>query len=469
MNEKVKYFAGKLGIILNGFGLFLLMPLMISLVNNESRELAIRWGQSFAVLIVFGSLFVYYGRRSSFITTKWSSYVLACIGSAALIIAAAIPYVLVMRETLTLAIFEASSGLTTTGYSIYSSIEGLPNSILSYRAMTEWVGGALFIGYFMLLSLRGEVPIWGEGVYKSNKMKQLSTVFKGAFFVLFLYLIMTGIHFIGYMISGLSVYEAFLQSMSSVSAGGFDSVSRPYNLMVHYALLFTTGISYLLWLKVMKSPRSILINREFGIYSGLTAFGTLLIVLYFSFANLQADDTVIRAVGWAIGAITTAGVRDDINQMPQVIILLLLAFSVMGGMVGSVTGGLKINRIRTVLKAVLFEANLMFKPSQVVSTVKLDRQPVPVTMVTKLMAIFIAWGVTLALGLLFLGFFSDGTLWSVFITAVGAITNSCYMDGLHPFREANLSTLWGTVVLMVLGRLEILPLLMVFNIKAWKY
>lgn len=469
MNEKVKYFAGKMGIILNGFGLFLLIPLMVSLVSNESRDIAMRWGQSLVVLIAIGALLIYYGRQSKFTVTKWSSYVLACMGSAVLIIATAIPYGFVMRETLTLAIFEASSGLTTTGYSIYSTVEGLPASVLSYRAMTEWVGGALFIGYFMLLSLKGEVPIWGEGTFKSNRIKQLSTVSKGAFFVLILYLAMTGIHLLGYVISGLSVPEAFLQAMSSVSAGGFDTISSPHNLMVHNALLFTTGVSYLIWLKAMKSPKTVLKNREFGMYSGLTVMGTFLIIIYLSFANLETDDMVIRSVGWVIGAITTAGVHEDINQIPQMVILLLLGFSVMGGMVGSVTGGLKINRIRTVMKAVLHEANQMFKPSQVVSTVKLDNQPVQVATVTKLMAAFIAWGVTLSLGLLLLGFFNDGTLWTVLLTAVGAITNSCFIDGLHPFREANLATLWGTVVLMVLGRLEILPLLMLFNIKAWKY
>ena len=441
-----------------------------------------------SLLITFGSgfLFLLFGRNSNNSLSRKDAYLLVTATWIIFSFFGMFPFLIHGSITnLTDAYFETMSGFTTTGASIIDDVEVLPHGILFWRSLMQWIGG-LGIVFFTIAILPslvgGSVKVFAAeatGPIKAKMHPRLTTTAK---WIWSIYLLLTICCCIGFWLAGMNWYEATTYSMTTTATGGFaiHNASTEYfhSASIDYVSIifqFLSGINFtLLYVSVFKLKfRSLLRNSEFKLYVSIL-IGATLWIMYFLLTRLDYDlERAFRcALFQVVSFMTTTGMfNDDAGTWPHITWVILGVVMYLGACAGSTSGGFKCIRGVMLLKLVRNNFRQILHPNAVLP-VKINGQNIQQS---KLIALFAFFTLTVMMVLVTATIMIvagiDNT--NAITIALSCVSNVGPTLGTQIGPVMSWSMLpdfikWILCPLMLMGRLEIMTVLVLFTRSYWK-
>ena len=379
-------------------------------------------------------------------------------------------------------LFESISGFTTTGASILASVEGLPYSILFWRAFTQWIGGmgVLVLTAALLPSLgissnfliRAESP----GPVKSKLVPRASQSSKILYTI---YLVLTALEMVLLRIAGLSWFDSIVHAFATAATGGFStrnaSIGAFQNpaveiIIIVFMLLFSLNFA-VYFLMLTRRFKQILKSDELRFFLLIAVLSVIAITINIA-PGFDSLGTAIRAAAFQVIAIlsTTTFVSVDFNLWPEFSRMLLVILMFIGACAGSTGGGMKCSRVLVLLRSAHREVRSIIHPRSV-SVVRLDGHPLSEQTVRTTQSFFILYMFVIFGAALVVGFnnFSFSTTLTSVIACISNIGPG--LDGVGPMSNYSAFSDLSKLVLsfcMILGRLEMFPILVLFSRNAWK-
>ncbi|MFP6848774.1 MAG: TrkH family potassium uptake protein [Pseudomonas sp.] len=472
-----------LGIFLITLAVSMLIPMLTLLLYSRTDDINAFLWSSLATAIA-GLAMVIPGRPTDAQLRPRDMYLLTTCSWLIVCIFAALPMVLTQHISYTDAFFETMSGVTTTGSTVLAGLDHASPGLLIWRSMLQWLGGIGFIGMAVailpLLRVGGmrlfqtESSDWGEKVMPRSHM--------AAKYILFIYLSLTLSGFLGFWFAGMSPFDAINHAMTSISTGGYSTSdaslanwSQPAVHWVAVVLMISGGLPFTLYVATLRGNRKALLkdHQVRGFLGFLLAtwliFGTW---LWLHSENSWLDAFRIVAVNVTSVVTTTGFALGDYTTWGSFAVLLFFYLTFVGGCSGSTAGGLKIFRFQVAY--VLLKANLqqLVHPRAVIKQ-QYNNHNLDEEIVRSLITFSFFFAITI--GVIALGLALIGLDWVTALT--GAATAVCNVGpGLGPtigpagnFASLPDSAKWLLALGMLLGRLEILTVLVLATRAFWRH
>ena len=473
-----------IGVLLILFSTAMLPPLFLSLITQDGIESAFAMGLAatlfagVALWLPTRNLSRDLNIRDGFMVTALFWVVLGLFG--------AIPLWLVSDLGLTpiAAIFESISGLTTTGATVITGLDDLPQSLLFYRQLLQWLGGigiiVLAVAVLPMLGIGGMQLYRAESAGPSKDRKLTPRITSTAKALFGIYLLLTVACAASYFAAGMSTFDAICHAFSTVAIGGFsthDASLGHYEqnrvLLVSSVFMLLSAINFGLHFIALqrRNVRVYAQDSETAFFITVIASATVVVCcLLLTTETLGLEDSVIHGLFQTISIATTTGfTTQDFSVWPLFLPILLLILSFMGGCVGSTGGGMKAMRILLIFRQGVRELRQLLHPNAVIP-LKLDARRVQTEVISAVWSFFavymfcfvLIWLALLATDLDFISAFS----------AVVATMNNLgpglgeVADHYGVVSEA------GKLVLclaMLMGRLEVFTLLVLLTPAFWRH
>jgi len=473
-----------LGLLLTLFSFTLVPPFAISLASQDGA--ASVFASAFALTLSAGLIAWLPVRevrrelrlRDGFVVVVMFWFVLSAIG--------ALPFMLAEHPHLSLtdAMFEAVSGLTTTGATVITNIDHLPTSILYYRQQLQWLGGmgiiVLAVAVLPMLGIGGMQLYRAEtpGPMKDNKLTPRITETAKALW--YIYLGLTVACGFAYWLAGMSVFDAVGHAFSTVAIGGFSThdasmgyFNSPLIDMVAVLFMFLAGVNFSLHFVAFRH-RSVLgywNDPEFRFYLFILGLVSLITVLGLYLTETYDDwqDALVNGLFQAVSIGTTAGFTTaEFYNWPGFIAILLLFSSFVGGCAGSTGGGIKVIRLLLLVKQGLREITRLVHPSAHIP-VRIGTKTVDSRVVEAVWGFFALYVASFTV--MYLALASTGLDLMTAFSAVAASINNLGPGlggvGAH-YAEMHDPGKWILCFAMLLGRLEIFTLLVLLTPAFWR-
>lgn len=380
------------------------------------------------------------------------------------------------------AFFEIASGFTTTGATILDDIESLPNGLHFWRAFTHWIGGMGVLVFTTAL-----LPtIGGRGAHLARAESPGPTFSKltpklgdTAKMLYIIYLALTFIQVIALLLCGMNLFEAVLHAFSTAGTGGFSnkalSIGSYNSLAIEIVIsvfMFLFGVNFAIYFRLlMRDIKGAFKSEELKLYALITVSSIL--ILSVSLLNHYGSFlTALRYASFQVPSImsTTGYASCDFNLWPTFSKMLLMALMLFGACAGSTAGGLKIVRLNMLLKMIRREIRRAFQPRKV-EVIKLDGKSVPEETLSQVSMLFVCQVLLILTGVLVVSL--DGVSFTTaFTTSLTCVSNvGPGLDVVGPMGSfAGYSPLTKVFlsILMLAGRLEIYPILILFSPAAWR-
>ena len=418
-------------------------------------------------------------RRDAFLLVTVTWLVFSLFGMLPFIISGYIP-------NLTDAFFETMSGFSTTGATILDDVEWLPHATLFWRTQTQWIGG-LGIVFFTIAILpsmvgSGSVKVFAAeatGPLRSKMHPRLSTMAK---WIWTIYLSLTVACIISFYAAGMTVFDSINYAMTTTATGGFsthnDSTAYFQSPTIEYIGIlfqFLAGINFMmLYVSIFRlKPMNLLKSSEFKLYIFIILICTLWIGYLLMTRNGYGLERAFRsALFQVVSFITTTGLfNDDAAMWPHITWVILGCLMFVGACSGSTTGGFKCVRLVMVLKVLRNEFHKLLHPNAVFP-VKINGVPVPRSQLSTLLAFFAIFTLmVLFTATLMIASDIDNT--NAITIALSCISNVGPTLGTQIGPEMSWSELpdhvkWLCSFLMLVGRLEIMSVLVLFTRAFWR-
>ena len=412
----------------------------------------------------------------------------AAVGLAWFVISAfgALPYLFTGTiPNVTDAFFETVSGFTTTGASVISNPGDLPQSIGIWRGFTQWVGGMGVI----ILSV-AVLPLLGTGGLQlaraelpGGKPDRLTPRFKEtAKRLWFVYVGLTALTGILLTLGDLDVYQAVVHAMTTTATGGFSTEASSlasfsaYTQWVVAIFMFLSGVNFALHYRALRGPSAYWRDSEFRLYAALIIVGIVLVA-----GGIWADNVVTEAIRDAfftvISLVTTTGFATaDWGSWRPALQILVIGLMFLGGMAGSTSGSVKTFRIGILAKAAFSDLRRLVYPRGVF-TIRFGRDRVPDELLESIQSFFLFYMFLFMSGTFLLTFIDANMSERLdLVTAASAVAAS--LGNVGPgLADVGPTSTYASIVwpgkwllsgLMIVGRLEIFPVLLLFTRDLWR-
>lgn len=407
---------------------------------------------------------------------------------------AAMPFFLETGKSFLDSYFETVSGFTTTGITIYTNIESLDKTIILWRSFTQWLGGLGIITFFLAISVSsstGFSHLLSAESHKIDSARLTPNVKKTAIILWSVYTGLSVLQVFVLRVLGLSFYDAVNHTMTALSTGGFspyDSSINHYRLAgyenykaIEYALtffMFLGGMNFVLHYKFITGKfKEYFGNRELIVFFSMVAVVTIFIIGNISVhsypaGELDLEESFRKTIFTVVSIITTTGFgTEDINSIyfPAFAKQVFLLLMVVGGCIGSTAGGIKVQRIIILWRLFFRQIKKLRLPRNAISYVRYQGELVTLTELQRIAGLFAGWLIFLAFGGFITSYFTDLDAWQSFSGMFSAMGNigPCYFD-VQTMSELPAIVKITYIIGMLAGRLEILPILLIFSRKAWK-
>ena len=460
---------------------FLLVPLAVSLLGRDGCGAS--FALSIALCLALGAvplLFPIRRRRMQSI----DGYVTVALSWLCLSVLGAVPYLLTGAiPRFADAVFETASGFTTTGATILSAVEHLPRSVLLWRSLTQWMDGmGVLVLFLAVMPKTGDGAVFlmraeSPGPIKSKLVPKLSQTAK---ILYFLYVGLTAAEALALRIAGVSWFDAVNHAFTTMATGGFSThnggVGDLGGPAVTWVITFFTllaGVNFsMLYLTLQGRLGEVWRNQELRLYLilvvGYTAVVTLSLVRQ---SGLPLGRSITDAAFQVVTLITTTGYATaDFALWPALCQAILLLCMVSGGCAGSTAGGMKVSRIQLLGRSMGRELDKLAHPNRV-SVISLDGQAVSERSITAAHGFAVAYFLTLLTGMLVVSVDNVGLLESLAASltcisnvgpGLGALGPMSNFGGLSDVSKYVLS------LLMLMGRLELMPILALMMRNTWR-
>lgn len=467
-----------LGWILNFEAAFMVLPIIVAIIYGEKSGLAFLI--TIGICLVFGIPLsikkpksrVFYAKEG-FISVALGWILLSIIGTIPLYISGQIPHFVD-------ALFEIISGFTTTGSSILSDVEALDYSMLFWRSFTHWIGGMgvlVFILAILPLAkgesmhiMRAESP--GPSVEKLVPRMRLS-----ASLLYGIYIGMTILQILLLLIGKIPLFDAMTLTFGSAGTGGFgiknDSIMSysPYIQGVITVFMFLYGVNFnFFYLIILKKAKDAIKIEEIKWYF-ISAIAAI-ILISLNTGGLKGFFSSIHHSAFQVSSImTTTGFSSvDFNYWPTFSKTILVLLMFMGACAGSTGGGIKVSRIVVLFKTIGKELSYLIHKRSV-KIIKLNEKRLENETVRSINVFFVTYMIIFASSLLIISL--DNFDFTTNFTAVLATLNNIGpgLEVVGPTGNfSSFSDLSKLVFMfnMLAGRLELVPMLLLFSPSVWK-
>lgn len=471
------------GVLVRMFGATLAAPALVAAGFREWRDAA-GFVAAAAASIVLGTLM----RRAGDAQVGQIADVrrvegLAIVAATWLVIAhlAAIPYVWAGIGFID-ALFEAMSGLTTTGATILVDFSAYGRGFFFWRSLTQWLGGmgviALFVAVLPRLAIGGRQLFFAEAPGPTDE-KLTPQLRKTALVLWQLYFLLTALEAAALTLAGMSVYDAVCHAFTTMAAGGFSphplSIAGYQSATIDWIItgfMFVAGANFALQYRAVRGSRTALTqDEEFRAYAGLVLLAVAAVTMFLAFDGLALGDAVRHGAFQAISILTTTGYASTDFQLWDAqakMVLFLLMF--VGGCAGSAAGGPKVVRHILMARYTLRELKRILHPRAVLP-VKLGGRVVPESILRDVQVFMLFYLLTFAVGTAIVITLGADLMTGITASiaclgnigpgfdAVGPMAN---FAALHPVSKIVLT------LEMWIGRLEVLTVLVFFRLEPWR-
>ena len=471
-----------LGLLLMLFSLAIIPPIIVSLVFQDNET----WSFFYAGILIFVSGLLLWlpaaqaktdlKLRDGFVIVVLFWFVLSSFASLPMILSDS------LQISITNAIFESVSGLTTTGATILNGIDALPESILFYRQYLQWLGG---LGIIVLaVAVLPMLGVGGMQLYKAEvagpiKNKITPRITETAKWLWVVYLTMTILCGLGYYFAGMTIFDSICHSFSTIAIGGFSTHDASFGFydnqwieLVAIIFMLAAGLNFSLHYLAFKnkSIQAYKDDNESFSFIFITIFISILTILYiYQLTSEMNTRELIRNTFYAVSISTTTGFTNAnyFNYVGFLPILLIL-FSFVGGCAGSTAGGMKVIRVILLLKQGYRELIRLIHPNSKIK-VKVGNSAINERTLETIWGffaiyVFVFFTVMLLLMLSGLDFLTS------FSAVAATINNLGPGQGEVINNYSNLTDVnkWILSFSMIVGRLEIFTLLVIFTPDFWR-
>lgn len=378
------------------------------------------------------------------------------------------------------AFFETVSGFTTTGSTILREVESLSYASRFWRSFTHWIGGMGVLVFLLALlpSMGGSfVNLMAAESPGPDVSKLVPRVKNTAKYLYMLYFAMTVVQLVLLLLTGMEFFDAVTLTMGTAGTGGFavrndgfDSYTMlQTGIIAVFMLMFGINFNFY-FLLLRKKFKQALHTEEVLTYLGIILCVTTVIV----FAVRDRFDTLFEAIHHVfftvVSLITTTGYATvDFNTWPLIAVILLLLIMCIGACAGSTGGGMKVFRVNMLLKGIRKEFQTLMHPRSV-KKVRMDGKPVAHEVVRSINVFFTIYVIIFVVSLILISFDNRDFLTS--FSSVAATLNNIGpgFGGVGPMATFADYSNFSKIVLsfdMLAGRLELLPILVLFLPSLW--
>ncbi len=415
-------------------------------------------------------------KRDGYLIVTLSWFIMGLSGAIPYIITGSIP-------NFTNAFFESISGFTTTGASILDNIEVLPESILFWRSLTQWIGGlgfiVLVISVLPLLGIGGLQLFMAEapGISADKLKPRIQDTGKRLWF---LYIMLTLAETAFLLFGGMSFFDAINHSLTTMSTGGFSTkqasiafYNSSYIEYVIIAFMFMGGTSFvLLYLSFKGQVKKLFQNGEFRTYLVITLGATALVTSILIYRSEMPFSIAFReSLFQVVSVLTTTGyASSDFTTWGGSVSLIFFILMFIGACAGSTAGGVKIIRHLIIAKNSIIEFRRQLHPSAIIP-VRINGKAIGHEITRNIMAFVIIYLTIFGASSIVLTLMGMDA-----VTAMGSVATSLGNIGpglnetgpSHSFAQISASAKWLLSFLMVIGRLEIFTVIIIFTRYFWR-
>ena len=381
------------------------------------------------------------------------------------------------------AFFESASGFTTTGSSIFTDVEHLPRGLLFWRSFTLWIGGMGVLIFTLTLSnTLGARSIFlmhaeSTGPAPGKLVPKLSETARILYII---YVSMTVTAILMFISGGMPVFDSFIHAFGTAGTGGFSSKASSigyYNSdFIEWGtgiLMFLFGINFTLYYFVFKGEwKNVIKSEELRLYTAIVVIVVSLIYLNnLPTYNYSIYETLKKSFFQVTSVITTTGfATTDINLWPMFSKSLVIILMLTGACAGSTTGGLKLLRILILSKSVVYEIKHTIHPNSI-QTVKVDGKTIDSNTIKSILIFFFIYIIIIFASLLIISLenYDFMTTFSSVVAAIGNIGSGFEiispLGNFSSFSDLSKLTL---SLCMIIGRLELIPVIALFSPSMWK-
>lgn len=379
------------------------------------------------------------------------------------------------------AFFETVSGFTTTGSTILREIESLPKSLLFWRSFTHWIGGMGILVFVIAILpktesssmhvMRAEVP--GPTVGKLvSKLRASARILYG------IYCVLTLTEILLLFAGGMPLFDSIVNSFATAGTGGFGILNNSiegygsvYAEMVIAVFMLIFGVNFnLYYMMLIKQGKQAIKSEELRWYVGVVAASVIIIAFSLISTKHDIGDSFRYSFFQVASIITTTGFSTtNFDTWPVVSKFILVFLMFVGACAGSTGGGIKVSRLIILIKSGLRDIKKAINPRSV-ETVKVDRQTVDEPIVRSVSVFFATYMLVAAVSMFIIAV--DGrdlvTTSTSVIACLGNIGPG--LGAVGPYGNYADFSILSKLVLsfdMLAGRLELIPMLMLFSPYAW--
>ena len=474
-----------LGHLLLALAVSMLVPLAMAFAWGEHAETRNAWILSLLATMSAGLLLRGLTSMDGELGRK-DGFTIVTLGWLVLAVFAALPFRLSgVMLAYTDAYFETMSGLTTTGASVLTVIEGLPRSLLFWRSLLHWFGGMgiivlsiailPFLGVGGAQLFRAEVP----GVSKDRLTPRITSTAKLLWGV---YVLFTVAEILLLRLGGMSLFESVCHAFATMATGGFSTrngsigaYNDPYIEGVIILFMFLAGVNFTLHFRLLTDSGhrfAITKDPELRFYVGTVAAAILVFTVTLTWTHTYALGAALRhSLFYGVAITTTTGFgTEDFNRWPALCQVVLVLLMFVGGCAGSTGGGMKIMRIMVLLKNGFTEIRKMIFPDAVVP-VKIGGEIIPAHILSNVLAFFFLHVSLTAFGTVLMAMLGLDLI-TAFTSVLASISNiGPGLAGVGP--HANYAHIpavgkWLLCAFMLMGRLEIYTVLVLMLPSHWR-
>ena len=377
--------------------------------------------------------------------------------------------------------FESMSGITTTGATVISNIDALPESVLFYRQMLQWMGGmGLIVLAIAVMPLLG---IGGGQIYKTEipgamgEQRLTPRIKETAQALWSIYLGLTILCALLYYLGGMSAFDAISHAMSTVAIGGFSTHNESIGyfnsstieiICIVFMLLSAFSFTLHYFAIYKRKPLKYFYDPEFRFFFSILLLVLVASLFINSFSDYENSPNFKEIIFHSVSMITTTGFSiSDTSDWPLSVSFLLLVGAFVGACSGSVGGGVKSWRVMIMLNHAYSNIMKMIHPNSVIS-LKIGSRSVDDEVATSVWGFFSIYVISFMI--LLLAVLTSGLDLESAFSAVGACLNNLG-PGLGAVSEnySNISSFTKSILAfaMLLGRLEIFTLLVILTPMFW--
>ncbi len=472
-----------IGVVVAAVGLAMLVPVAASLIYGEwdtaieiTAAAAVTMALGIAARQVFPAPFRL-SARQGFAVVGLSWFVISIVGM--------LPYLLTGEiSDLHNAFFETAAGFTTTGASVVPDPAALSHGILTWRSLTQWLGGMGII----VLSI-AVLPLLGVGGVQLARAEspgptpdRLTPRFRETAKRLWLvYLVLTAIEVLLLGIGDMTTFEAVNHAFTTMSTGGFSTDAgsmgafSPYAQWVVTVFMLIAGISFALHYRALRKPSAYLGNAELRIFIGIVVAASTVAAI--GTWGGPAADTIRDSVFTIVSLVTTTGYGTaDFGLWPIALQIMVFGLFFVGGMAGSTGGSVKPYRLGVLYQASRADLRRVIHPKGVF-VVRLGKDAVPREIVESVQSFFLLYMFAFMTGTMLFGIVesSFGAGFDI-VSSASAVASS--LGNVGPGLEAvgptsnylavHAANKWLLSFMMILGRLELFPVLLLFTPELWR-